>query len=193
MRAEFLRLEAHFAAGWHLTLAQLQRKLNGFPQCPAVGWINPKEQKVTAAEVRTPILVHELPTGMYGCPNKLKLPGGCSGLSPSPSRVVPVEWSFKARRAVTDSRSWYSWDVESPGRRDCDAQGSGTSFATFNNVRKGQMLRYSSFFAAQCHGTYTITVGFMPEAPPGQLDNGGPGNPGRDGTLLVGRATFTIR
>ncbi len=199
VRAEYKQLLTKFAASQHLTLAQLQRELSPrAPQCPAVGWVNPKTPKVTAADVATPIHVRMLPAGTYGAAtvrcSKLHLPDGCAdGLSARPSRQVSVEWSFKARRAVTNSRSWYEWSVQAPGARDCDEQGAGTSYSTFRDIPAGQTLKSSQFFEAACAGTYKITVGFMSQAPPGQPDNGGGGDPGHDGTLLVGRASFTIR
>jgi hypothetical protein len=198
-RAEYEQLLAKFAASQHLTPTQLRRELSPIrPQCPAVGWVAPKAEKVTAAEIATPIRVRMLPAGTYGAAtfrcSMLHLPEGCvDGLSAAPSRQVPVEWSFKARSAVTNSRSWYEWSVEDPGGRDCDEQGSGSSFSTYRNIPAGQTLKFSEFFEAACPGTYKITVGFMPQAPPGQPDNGGGGSPGHDSTLLVGRASFTIR
>jgi hypothetical protein len=193
LRAEFERLLVQFAAGQHLTVTQLNHELGPIaPQCPAVGWVAPKEPKITTADVATPIHIKTLPTGSYGCPNKLKLPDACSGLGGLATREVPVEWSFKARRAVTNSRSWYEYSVRDPGGRDCDEQGAGSSYSTFHNIRAGQLLRFSQFFAAGCPGTYEITVGYMPYASPANPDNGGGADPGHDGTILVGSASFTI-
>jgi hypothetical protein len=193
-RSEFQHLSAKFAASQHLTLAQLRRELSPVgPQCPAVGWVSPKTAKVTTAQVATPIHVRVLRAGSYRCPNNLHLPDGCAGWSPAASREVPVELSFKARRAITNSRSWYEWAIEDPGGRDCPDGGGGTSYSTFRNISADQSLKYSTFVTADCPGTYKITVSFMPQAPPGESDNGGGGSPGHDGTLLVGRASFTIR
>jgi hypothetical protein len=199
LRAKYEQLLAQFAASQHLTVAQLHKELGPFqPQCPAVGWVAPKEPKVTGADVATPIHVRMLGAGTYNAAtlrcSTLHLPEPCSdGLSANPSRQIPVEWTFKARRAVTNSRSWYEWAIQDPGGRDCEEQGAGSSFATDYNIPAGKTLRFSQFFEAGCPGTYKITVGFMPYAPPGQPDNGGGGSPGHDGTLLVGRASFTIR
>jgi hypothetical protein len=194
LRAEYERLFATFAASQHLSVAQLQREMSPMaPQCPAVGWVAPKEPKVSTADIKTPIRVRMLPAGTYGCPNNLHLPDGCAGMSMGASREVPVEWSFTARRPVTNSRSWYEWSMQDPGGRDCKGQGAGTSFATFRNIPAGQTLRFSQFIDAGCPGTYKITVGYMPYASPAQPDNGGGGDPGHDGTLLVGTGSFTIR
>ena len=104
---------------------------------------------------------------------------------------MPVEWSFKARRAVTNSRSWYEWSI-SPESGQHGTNCYGSSFATYTNIRKGQILRYSEFVPTSCRGTYSIAVGFMASAPPTEADDNGGGTPGYDGSLVVGRATFTI-
>lgn len=190
--ARYSAMLASFLAREHLTQQQFRQELGPVPHCPPVGWVAYRGPKVTRADVATPVLVHTFPAGKYGCPNKLHLPEGCNGLSPRLSRNVPVEWSFKARRAVTNSRSWYEWSVEADSGQTATNCG-GSSFATYTNIRRGQMLRYSEFFPLTCRGTFTILVGFTPSAPPGQPDDEGGGTPGLDGSLLVGRATFTIR
>lgn len=188
IRARYLRLLGPFLAREHLTLAQLARALRP-PQCPAVGWIAFPARKVTATQVASPVHVHEFPIGVYGCPNKLRLPGGCGGVTDPASRQLPVEWSFKARIPTTNSRSWYEWSLRAPPA----CNGGGESFATYSNIHAGRTLRYSTFLAADCHGTYQLSVGFMAQAQPGQTDDGGGGLPGRDGSIVVGRASFTIR
>jgi hypothetical protein len=184
-----------FLAREHLTMTQFRNELGPVPSCPAVGWVATKGPKITAADVATPIVVRELPTGSYGCPNKLKLPDACDGLSPDDKRtVVPVEWSFKARRAVTNSRSWYEWSI-SPVSSQTGTNCGGSSFATYTNVHQGQTLRYSQFLPTDCRGKYTISVGYTASAPPGQSDDtnaGGGGSPGHDGSILVGTTSFTI-
>jgi hypothetical protein len=145
--------------------------------------------KVTTAEVASTVHVREFPIGIYDCPNKLRLPSGCDGVTARPSLQLPVEWSFRARLPVTNSRSWYEWSLQVP--QGCGS--GGESGSTYSNIRAAQILHYSTFLGASCHGTYEIMVGFMPQAPPDQTDNGGGGSPGRDGSIVVGRATFTIR
>lgn len=136
----------------------------------------------------TPVFVREFPIGLYGCPNKLRLPDGCNGMTTSGWRELPVEWSFKARVPVTSGRSWYEWSLRTPPA----CGGGGEGFATYSNIHAGQILRYSTFLDGSCHGTYQLTVGFMARAPPGQNDNGFGGFPGQDGSILVGRAGFPV-
>ena len=186
--AAYHRLLAQFLARRHLTLTQFRHEV-GPIQCPAVGWVAPTATKVTAAEVVSPVNVHQFPIGTYGCPNKLRLPDGCNGVTSSGWRELPVEWSFKARLPVTSSRSWYEWSIQTPP----GCGGGGESFATNSNIHTGQILRYSTFLDGSCHGTYQLTVGFVAQASPGQNDNGFGGFPGQDGSILVGRASITSR
>jgi hypothetical protein len=192
--ARYRRLLAAFLAREHLTQAEFRTELGAIPSCPAVGWVASRGPKITRPEVRTPIVIRELPAARYPCPTpaKLHLPEGCNGYTPSFKKEVPVEWSFEAREPVTDSRRWYEWSV-SPVSSQTGTNCGGSSFATYANIGKGQMLRYSQLFPASCKGKYTITVGYMAAAPPGESDNGGGGGAGRDGSLLVGRTSFTIR
>jgi hypothetical protein len=111
--AAYQRLLAQFLAREHLTLRQFRGEA-GPIQCPAVGWVAPTATKVTAAEVASPVNVRQFPIGTYGCPNKLRLPDGCNGVTSSGWRELPVEWSFKARLPVTSSRSWYEWSIQTP-------------------------------------------------------------------------------
>ena len=186
--AAYQRLLAQFLAREHLTVTQFRDEV-GRIQCPAVGWVAPTATKVTAAEVVSPVNVRQFPTGTYGCPNKLHLPDACNGVTTSGWRELPVEWSFRARLAVTSSRSWYEWSIQTPP----GCGGGGESFATSSNIHAGQILRYSTFLDGSCHGTYQLTVGFVAQAPPGQNDNGSGGFPGQDGSILVGRASITSR
>ena len=188
--AEYRRLLGGFLAREHLTPARFRRELRPVPQCPPVGWVPFKVPKVTAVEVASPVHVREFPIGVYGCPNKLRLPDACDGITQEPSRELPVEWSFKARLPVTHDHSWYEWSLQYPS--GCAT--GGESFATSSNIHAGQILRYSTFLGTRCRGTYQLVVAFMAQAPQGQTSvNGGSGFPGHDGSIIVGRASFTIR
>jgi hypothetical protein len=175
----------------HLTAGQFAVEMR--PTCPAVGWVSYAARHITVADVTTLVSLRTFPVGTYTCPkNSLHLPDGCNygamrnGVVHA-TRVVPVEWSFKARLAVTSDRSWYGWELDYP--RGCGA--GGQSGSTDTRIRAGQTLRYSTFVSPNCRGTYHLTVGFMPQAPAGMLKPGGTVI-GRDGSLVVGRATFTI-
>jgi hypothetical protein len=190
------RLWSAFLRREHLTARQFDREMQ--PKCPPVGWVAATQRRVTVAEVATPIHLRVFPAGTYACPaNKLHLPDGCNypnmrqGVQLPSSRVIPVEWSFTARRPVTTTRSWYSWSLQYPDGSGC---GGGEGTTTYKRIRAGQTLRYSTFIDPRCHGTYHLTVGYMQDAPPGVLKAGGGAiATGRDGSIVVGRATFTIR
>jgi hypothetical protein len=136
-----------------------------------------KATKVTTAEVASPGNVREFPIGVYGCPNKLRLPSGCAGMSGFITPQLPVKWTFEARRPVTNSRSWYGWSLQSPA----ECGGGGESYATSSNIHAGKILRYSTFLDPTCHGIYQLIVAFMAQAPPDQNDNGSGEDPGHDG------------
>jgi len=172
-------------------------ELSGRAQlCPAVGWVPFKVKHVSREEVATAVHVRIFPAGSYGCPNKLGL--GCDGiLQRSPSREVPIQWTFAARVAVTKSGTSYGWNLQVPN--GCGPVGEtfapsfATSFATDSNIRAGQTLRYSTFLPASCHGTYRLTVQFNAQTPNAPSGNSGTGPRGPSDSIPVGKASFTIR
>lgn len=188
------RLWNAFLRRQHLTAKQFGAEI--YPRCPAVGWV-PFKRRVMAADVTAAIHLRTFAAGTYPCPkNPLDLPRGCNypeishGVELPLRRVIPVEWSFRAREPVTRSNSWYAWDLQYP--RGCGAGGEGS--ATDSSIRVGQILRYSTFVDSGCRGTYRLVVGYMPAAPQGVIKaGGGVLLTGRDGSLIVGRASFTIR
>ena len=154
-------------------------------QCPVVGWVPFKVKHVSREEVATAVHVRIFPAGMYGCPNRLGL--GCDGiLRQSPSREVPIQWTFTARVAVTNSSTSYGWSLQAPN--GCGSVGG--SGATSSNIRAGQTIRYSTFLSASCHGTYLLTVEFNAQTPNAPSGNSGP-EP--SDSIPVGKASFTIR
>jgi hypothetical protein len=192
--ARFDRLWEAFLRDQRMTAVQFGMAMR--PTCRAVGWVPFKSRHLTAAMVKTPITLRIFPFGTYACPKHVAPTGRCNyGVMRNGvrygTRVVPVEWSFMARIAVTSDRSWYGWELDYP--RGCGAGGEGST--THSRIRSGQVLRYSTFVGPKCRGTYRLVVGYMPDAPPGMpLDRGMDAlTTGRGGSLLVGRATFTIR
>ena len=154
-------------------------------QCPVVGWVPFKVKHVSREEVATAVHVRIFPAGMYGCPNRLGL--GCDGiLRQSPSREVPIQWTFTARVAVTNSSTSYGWSLQAPN--GCGSVGG--SGATSSNIRAGQTIRYSTFLPASCQGTYRLTVQFNAQTPNAPSGNSGP-EP--SDSIPVGKASFTIR
>ena len=190
--AQYDRFWNAFLHEQHLTSSQFSVEMR--PTCPAVGWTSYAARHISAADVMTRISLRTFPVGTYRCPkNWLHLPHGCNyGVLRNgvvhPTLVVPVEWSFKARLAVTTDRSWYGWELRYP--HGCAA--GGESGSTDTRIGAGQTLRYSTFVNPSCRGTYDVTVAFMPQAPAGMLKPGGTVI-GYQGSLIVGRASFTVR
>jgi hypothetical protein len=152
--------------------------------CPAVGWVPFQVKHVSREEVATAVHVRVFPAGSYGCPNKLGF--GCDGiLMKSPSREVPIQWTFTARVAVTNSSTSYDWNLQAPN--GCGPVGG--SGASSSNIRAGQILRYSTFLPASCHGTYRLTVQFNAQTPNAPSGNSGP-EPSEP--IPVAKASFTI-
>jgi hypothetical protein len=192
--AQYARLWSAFLHHEHLTNEQFDHDLQA--RCPAVGWVSAKTT-VTQADVASPITLHVFPIGTYACPkNPLHLPDGCNypnvrhGVMLPPKRVIPVEWSFEARRAVTTTSTGYAVMLSYP--KGCNAGGEG--FGTGRKILAGQTLSYSTFINPKCRGTYKLVVDYIPQASPQQSFGVGVfALMGHAGSLLVGRTSFTIR
>lgn len=137
--------------------------------CPAVGYVAPKEKLVTAAMVAAPISVEIVPHSKWG---------------------PRVDVSFTAREPVTNSSSWYEEAVTDP--RGCSSSGSAGQI-DLGNVRAGQRLHSDEYLSRPpCKGTYHGLIGYMQDSGPVNQDASGGGTPGRDGSVLVGRFSFTV-
>ena len=185
-RAAYRRLLTVFLAREHLTVAQYQAESPGGPRCPAVGFVPFAHPTVRLAQVATAVHLRKFPVAVYGCPNRLHLPGGCDGVFENGRPELPIEWTFTARRAVTNSHSFYQWWLQPP-----PGCGGATSYATDANIHAGQTLRYSTFLPASCHGTYNLTIGYTGQAPIGGTDEGSNAtSPGQNGSIIIGHAHF---
>jgi len=164
-RGELQRALQRFLASEHLTRSTLRSLLR--PTCPPVGYVRQKEKPVTAADVATPITVKVL-APKY--------------------REFQVEIIFTARQAVTSSSSWYEdYMANPPG---CSSSGQGGQIG-FGNIRAGQLI-HDTRPIGPCKGTYHGLIGYMPNSGPIDEEASGGGMPGRDGSVVVGRFSFTI-
>lgn len=155
-----------FIAAHHLTLTSAREQLNG--QCPPVGYVAPK-QHIARAQIATPISVKIVPNTKSG---------------------PRVDISFIARQPVTSSSSWYEDAITTPHK--CNSGGSNGPI-NLGNVRAGQRLHDNQFLStAPCKGTYHGLIGYMGDSGHTDEEAGG-GIPGKDGSVIVGRFTFTIR
>jgi hypothetical protein len=166
LRAKLERALARFAASQHLSATQLNDKIGGI--CPAVGYVAPTERHLTPADVESPITVGRITTG---------------GLDAGP--VI----SFTARQPVTSSNSWYEFAVTGPARCEADENGP----IGYGNIRTGQRLTERISVSATCRGTIRGVVGYMQDSGPTNEETAGDGgDPGQDGSIIVGHFTFTM-
>ena len=100
-----------------------------------------------------------------------------------------VATSFTAHLAVTNGNSDNQWELSYPRSRTCVAGGS--SGTTLVNIRAGQRVIDREFIPYSCPGVVSGSIGYMPNTGPAGF-NGPNGVPGRDGSILVGRFSFTM-
>ena len=135
--------------------------------CPPVGYVAQKQKPLTAAEVAAPISVETLPRE-YG--------------------EITVDITFKAREPVTSSSSWYEDYFTNP--RGCPSSGQGGEVG-LGNIRAGQVI-HDTRLLGSCKGTYHGVIGYMQNSGPIDQNSSGGGIPGKDGSIVVGRFSFTI-
>lgn len=155
-----------FLASNHLTRASFQALYN--PSCPPVGYARAKQKPLTTADVATPITVKLLPRA---------------------SGEFQVELIFTARQAVTSSSSWYEDYFNTPPGCYTGPEGGEIGFG---NIPAGQVI-HDRRPIGSCKGTYHGLIGYMQNSGPIDQEASGGGMPGQDGSLVVGRFTFTIR
>jgi hypothetical protein len=157
-----------FLAAHHVSLAAYRDQVHPF--CPAVGYVAAKEKRVTSAMVATPISVKIVPKTKWG---------------------PRVDISFTARQPVTSSSSWYEDSITTPP--GCYSGGSGGQI-DLGNVRSGERLHDNEFLSIPaCKGVYHGSIGYMQNSGPINQNNSGGGMPGEDGSVVVGRFSFTIQ
>jgi hypothetical protein len=175
--------------------------------CPPLGYVA-GAKSVTAAEVSTPIhvtVVHAhrwcQPQGGVARANRFNwipcdghVPHGAVRTDMRPNRKddpgVLANISLTARRPVNSSSSWYEISIASPLR--C-SRGATVSQLGFGDIRQGQTLRFQIFRSLRCKGTYRGAVGYQQHSGPSLQGSPQIGEPGDDGSLLVGRFTFSVR
>ncbi len=161
------RLYFAFLSREHLKPDWLLRYISD--PCPPVGYVAQKLKPVTAAEVATPITVTTIPDPTY--------------------REVLVDLTFTAREPVNSSSSWYENYVTNP--RSCSTR-SGRGQIGFGDIRAGQQIHYQTL-QADCKGVYHGVIGYVQNSGPIEQEASPAGIPGQDGSVVVGRFTFTIR
>lgn len=137
------------------------------PTCPPVAYVAQRQKPVTTEDVATPITVKMLPS-KYG--------------------EFQVDITFTARQAVTASSSWYEDYMTNPPGCSSSAQGGEVGFG---NIRGGQLI-HDRRLIGNCKGTYHGLIGYMANSGAIDQETSGGGIPGWDGSIVVGRFTFTV-
>ena len=170
--------------------------------CPGVGYtaVPFHAPHVAASQVAAPVTARAIVARQYcyrpatqhdiacdhGVPRGYKR--GASGVHP-PELLIDI--GFTARLAATNGHSVYEWSLtESPNDPNCPGGGGGTDATTMTPIRAGQHVVQQTF-ASTCPGTYTGLVTYQPNGWPGR-DTLHAGAPIRDGSVLVGRFSFTV-
>jgi hypothetical protein len=162
------RALSRFAASQHLTLATLFLERLG--RCPAVGYVAPQEKRVTSAMLATPIHIKIKPQSKWG---------------------IPIDISFTARAPVKNSSSWYEASLSGPCEDDSRQLGYG-------NIRVGQTILDNQIINpnqghSSCKGVYRGIISYIQNSgPTGAVGEGANGMPGKDGSVIVSRFSFTI-
>jgi hypothetical protein len=173
--------------------------------CPRVGYVPPKPS-LAAGQVAAPVSVHVIRAKRY-C---LRQTAGrasygfgaaaatdlgpylpCTGAPPAresrPGDVLHgtmIIFSWIARQAVTSPNSQYQFMVNT-GR--CGGQGG----STYGRVTAGEPLTRAVILRT-CTGTASGAIDYDPDLGPGGGETA-PDDPGRGGSVLVGRFTAAIR
>ena len=157
---------AYATGAQHLTRAQFQSLLH--PTCPPVGYVRPNQRVLNAADVASPVTV-KLVHPEYG--------------------EFQVDIAFTARQAVTTGSRWYEDYMTNPA--GCSSSGQGGQIE-FGNIRAGELIHERRLIGT-CKGTYYGLIGYMQNSGPIDQESAGGATPGRDGSMIVGRFSFTIR
>jgi hypothetical protein len=162
--------------------------------CPPVGFVAPRVQRLTTAQLATPISVRKIPAKSYCArlygdtvkPCGARVPRGFKRLN---GGSLLVEISFTSRIAIPNSRSFYEFNLTLPHGATCTTNGE---FGPTNaDIRKGQRVTTRTFVPYRCPGlvrgnvTYIATVGPATSTPV-------PGLPGQAGPVPVGNFSFRV-
>lgn len=104
-----------------------------------------------------------------------------------PYRATLVDVSLKAREPAKRGSSWYEISIT-----DGCHSGGMDGLLGLGDIRSGQVLRDQELANRSCTGVYHGAIGYMQHSDPTNQENV-IGVPGRDGSVIVGRFSFTIR
>jgi hypothetical protein len=104
-----------------------------------------------------------------------------------PSLLVRI--SFISRVAITDSRSFYEFNLTMPPSRSCTTGGEGGP--TNADIRAGQHVSKSMFVPYRCAGTVRGNVTYVPLVGPA-TSMPVAGLPGQGASIPVGSFAFRV-
>lgn len=105
-------------------------------------------------------------------------------------RELLIDIGFTGRLAATNGHSGYKWSLTgSPDDPACPGGGGGVDATTMTPIRAGQRVVVQTY-ESTC--AYTGLVTYQPNGWPGR-DTLHAGAPIRDGSVLVGRFSVTVR
>ena len=165
--------------------------------CPPVGFVAPRVQRLTTAQLATPIRIRKLPARSYCAalhgdavgPCGVRTPRGFKRLTGGPPSLL-VEISFTSRIAIPNSRSFYEFNLTLPrGSRTCT--GAGEFGPTDADIRPGQHVSTRMFVPLGCPGLVRGTVSYVATVGPA-TSMPVPGLPGQAAPVTVGSFNFHV-
>jgi hypothetical protein len=201
---------AKFLAAHHLTSKDWTQAV--MPQCAPVGWVAAKQQRLTPADVATPLHVsisegrrfcskgpwskNSVDDSTVVCDRRIRK--GYTAYYESSAGVsgplfALVRVSFIARQPVASSNSYYEWNITKPGNH------GGEGNRTQADVRRGQRVTFTMSEAipgtgpqtdSAPRGVYHGTITYMQNT--GRNGNDSDEMPGSDGSVVVGHFSFAL-
>jgi hypothetical protein len=165
-----------------------------FEACPPVGFVAPRVNLPTPAQLATPISVRKIPARSYCTATHGEGVKPCGARVPAGFRRLTGGWrsllvriSFVSRVAIPDSRSFYEFNLEMPRSVTCTT--GGTSGPTDADIAAGQRVTSSMFVPYRCPGVVKGDVSYVPLVGPA-TSMPVTGLPGQGTAIPVGRFSF---
>ncbi len=167
-----------------------------FQSCQPVGFVADHTTDLTGAKLAAPISVRELPAGSYCAAIHGEGVGPCGASVPAGFRRLSGGWpsllveiSFTSRVAITDSHSFYEFNLTMPRSRTCTT--GGENGPTNADIRAGQRVSTRMFVPYRCPGIVRGSVTYVPLVRAATAMPV-PGLPGQGTAITVGTFSFRI-
>jgi len=167
-----------------------------FERCPPVGFVATPASEPTSAALAARISIRKLPARSYCAPRHGEGVGPCGAHVPRGFRRLTGGWpsllveiSFTSRVAITDSHSFYEFNLTMPRSRTCT---TGGNFGPTNyDIRTGQRVSSRMFVPYRCPGIVRGSVSYVPLVGPATAMPV-PGLPGQGTAIPVGSFAFRV-